>query len=169
MLHLSTRRNCSDNRDHLWDRKVEPSSLAVCKKDDSIDIMCIITMVSNWSRQTPLEETLRSCATMLVGIFEPMATASASIDGSREVIKRCRAELQNLETIFLDENFGDEAINLALERLNGDLIHNSANDQVYSLMSGRSTSATPSPFSSASGSSPCMARRAAGANHDDLS
>jgi GT2 family glycosyltransferase len=87
--------------------------------------MCIRTIVLNWNRQAPLEETLRSCATVLVGTFEPMATDNASSDGSREVIERCRAELQNLEAIFLDEN-GGEAINLALERLNGDLVHISA-------------------------------------------
>ena len=60
-----------------------------------------------------------------------MVVDNASRDGSREVIERCRAEIGSLKTIFLDENLGGEAINLALERVTGDLIHITENDQVF--------------------------------------
>ena len=93
--------------------------------------MRISTIVLNWNRQALLEQTLRSYAATVVGPFELMVIDNASSDGSREVIERCRAELQGLEAIFLDENLGGEAINLALERLTGDLIHISENDQVF--------------------------------------
>jgi hypothetical protein len=91
----------------------------------------ISTIVLNWNRQALLEQTLRSYAATVVAPFELMVVDNASRDGSREVVERCRAEIGSLQTIFLDENLGGEAINLALERVTGDLIHISENDQVF--------------------------------------
>jgi len=93
--------------------------------------MRISTIVLNWNRQALLEQTLRSYAATVVEPFELIVIDNASSDGSREVIEHCRAEIGSLQTIFLDENLGGEAINLALERATGDLIHISENDQVF--------------------------------------
>ena len=64
--------------------------------------MRISTIVLNWNRQALLEQTLRSYAATVVGPCELMVIDNASSDGSREVIERCRAELQGLEAIFFD-------------------------------------------------------------------
>jgi predicted O-methyltransferase YrrM/glycosyltransferase involved in cell wall biosynthesis len=91
----------------------------------------ISTIVLNWNRHALLEQTLRSYAATVVAPFELMVIDNASSDESREVVERCRAEIGRLQTIFLDENLGGEAINHALERVTGDLIHISENDQVF--------------------------------------
>jgi hypothetical protein len=60
-------------------------------------------------------------------VFQLIVVDIASSDGSREVLW----ESTLCRTHFLDQNLGGEAINLALERMAGDLIHISENDQIY--------------------------------------
>ena len=55
----------------------------------------------------------------------------SSSGGSREVIERFCTELSYPKPIFLGQNLGAEAINLALEEATGDLNHISENDQIY--------------------------------------
>src|SRR5271166_4393556 len=93
--------------------------------------MRISTIVLNWNRQALLEQTLRSYAATVVEPFELIVIDNASSDRSREVVEHCRTEIGSLQAIFLDDNLGGEAINLALERVTGDLIHISENDQLF--------------------------------------
>jgi hypothetical protein len=93
--------------------------------------MRISTIVLNWNRQALLEQTLRSYAATVGHPFELIVIDNASSDESRDVIERCRAEIPSLRTIFLEENLGGEAINLALDQVTGDLLHITQNDQVF--------------------------------------
>src|SRR5271165_23497 len=93
--------------------------------------MRITTIVLNWNRAALLEQTLQSYLATVAGPFDLIVIDNASSDRSREVIERFRTEFRSLKTIFLDENLGGEAINVALERVTGDLIHITENDQVF--------------------------------------
>jgi predicted O-methyltransferase YrrM/glycosyltransferase involved in cell wall biosynthesis len=93
--------------------------------------MRISTIVLNWNRETLLEQCLQSYAATIDEPFQLVLIDNASGDGSREVIERFYTELSYLKPIFLDQNLGGEAINLALEQATGDLIHISENDQIY--------------------------------------
>jgi predicted O-methyltransferase YrrM len=74
---------------------------------------------------------VRGNAATIDSPFQLIVIDNASSDGSREVIERFCAELPYLKPIFLGQNLGGEAINLALEQATGDLIHISENDQIY--------------------------------------
>jgi len=78
-----------------------------------------------------LQQTLQSYLATVAGPFELTVIDNASTDGSREVIERFRNEFKSLHAIILNQNLGGEAINAALEHVNGDLIHISENDQVF--------------------------------------
>jgi predicted O-methyltransferase YrrM/glycosyltransferase involved in cell wall biosynthesis len=93
--------------------------------------MRISTIVLNWNRETLLGQCLRSYSATIDEPFQLIVVDNASRDGSREVIERFCRELPYLEPIFLDRNLGGEAVNQALERAAGDLIHISENDQIY--------------------------------------
>jgi hypothetical protein len=93
--------------------------------------MRISTIALNWNRQALLEQTLRSYAATVAGPFELIVVDNASSDGSRKVIERFCAELPSVQAMFLEENLGGEAINLALEQVTGDLVHITENDQVF--------------------------------------
>jgi predicted O-methyltransferase YrrM len=93
--------------------------------------MRVSTIVLNWNRHALLEGTLRSYLATVAAPFELIVIDNASSDGSRETIERCRARLPSLQMIFLNENLGGEAINLALEHVSGDLVHISENDQLF--------------------------------------
>jgi hypothetical protein len=93
--------------------------------------MQITTIALNWNRAALLEQTLQSYLATIAGPFELIVIDNASSDRSREVIERFRTDFRSLKAIFLDENLGGEAINLALEGVTGDLIHITENDQVF--------------------------------------
>jgi glycosyltransferase involved in cell wall biosynthesis len=78
-----------------------------------------------------LEKCLQSYAATTDDPFQLIVIDNASSDGSRDIIERFCTELSYLEAIFLDENLGGEAVNHALDRAAGDLIHISENDQIY--------------------------------------
>jgi hypothetical protein len=93
--------------------------------------MRITSIVLNWNRAALLQQTLESYLATIDGPFELIVIDNASRDHSREVIESCRCKFRSLKTIFLKENLGGEAINLALGRANGDLIHIAENDQLF--------------------------------------
>lgn len=93
--------------------------------------MRISSIVLNWNRAALLQQTLQSYLATIDGPFELIVIDNASSDHSREVIERCRSEFRALQTIFLNKNLGGEAINLALRRVTGDLIHITENDQLF--------------------------------------
>ncbi|MBV8174816.1 MAG: glycosyltransferase, partial [Verrucomicrobia bacterium] len=93
--------------------------------------MRIASIVLNWNRAALLRQTLQSYLATVAGPFELIVVDNASSDGSREVIDGFRSEFKHLKVLLLNQNFGGEAINLALERVNGDLIHITENDQVF--------------------------------------
>src|SRR5215831_2418585 len=93
--------------------------------------MRISTILLKWNRKPLLEKCLHSYAATIDEPFQLIVIDNASSDGSREVIERFRAELPYLNPIFLDQNLGGEAVNQALERATGDLIHISENNQVF--------------------------------------
>lgn len=93
--------------------------------------MRISTIVLNWNRKALLEKCLQSYAATIESPFQLIVIDNASSDGSHEVIDRFCTEVPFLEPIFLKENLGGEAINVALEHATGDLIHISENDQLF--------------------------------------
>jgi len=93
--------------------------------------MRISTIVLNWNRKTLLEQCLQSYAETIQSPFQLIVIDNASSDGSQELIDRFCSDLPYLEPIFLRENFGGAAINVALEQATGELIHISENDQIY--------------------------------------
>jgi hypothetical protein len=93
--------------------------------------MRIASIVLNWNRAALLRQTLESYLATVAGPFELIIVDNASSDNSREVIEGFRSEFRSLKTIFLNENLGGEAINLALKGITGHLIHISENDQLF--------------------------------------
>lgn len=91
------------------------------------DVKLISTIVLNWNRQELLEKTLESYAATIDGPAELIVIDNASTDRSKDVI----AHFPSTTSIYLDQNLGGEAVNVALERATGDLIHISENDQVF--------------------------------------
>jgi hypothetical protein len=90
----------------------------------------ISTIILNWNRAELLEQTLRSFAATAARPFELTVVDNASSDRSREVIEEGRRFIPSLQTIYHDENMGGEALNAAIERAAGTLIHINENDIV---------------------------------------
>jgi glycosyltransferase involved in cell wall biosynthesis len=93
--------------------------------------MRIASIVLSWNRAELLQKTLESYLATVADPFELTVIDNASSEGSREVIERFRSEFKSLKAIFLNQNLGGEAINVALEQVNGDLIHITENDQLF--------------------------------------
>jgi len=91
----------------------------------------ISTIVLNWNRAVLLQRTLRSYADTVSGPAEIFVVDNGSVDESREVIEEARSYLPRLVTVLLDENVGGEAVNRCLDKVSGELIHISENDQLY--------------------------------------
>lgn len=90
----------------------------------------ISTIILNWNRAELLEQTLRSFAETTAEPFELTVIDNASSDNSREVIEEGRRFIPSLRTSYHDENLGGEALNAAIERATGNLIHINENDIV---------------------------------------
>jgi len=90
----------------------------------------ISTIVLNWNRAFLLQRTLRSYADTVSGPAEIFVVDNGSVDESREVIEEARSYLPRLVTVLLDENVGGEAVNRCLDKVSGELIHISENDQL---------------------------------------
>jgi glycosyltransferase involved in cell wall biosynthesis len=90
----------------------------------------ISTIVLSWNRAVLLEQTLRSFAATAVPPFELIVVDNASSDRCREVIEEARRLIPGLQTIYNDENTSGEALNPAIERATGALIHIHENDVV---------------------------------------
>src|ERR1700730_6628026 len=93
--------------------------------------MIVSTIVLNWNRAVLLQQMLRSYADTVSGPAEIIVIDNDSSDDSRLVIDSARSFLPEIQTIFLDENIGGEAINICFDRIGGDLIHLTENDQVF--------------------------------------
>ncbi|WP_020177046.1 glycosyltransferase [Methyloferula stellata] len=93
--------------------------------------MLISTIILNWNRALLLEQTLRSYAATAREPYEIVVVDNGSTDNSRTVIESLRHLIPKLKSIFLPENLGGEAINVALDKAAGDLIHISENDQLF--------------------------------------
>jgi glycosyltransferase involved in cell wall biosynthesis len=93
--------------------------------------MLVSTVVLNWNRAALLEQMLRSYADTVNGPAEIIVVDNGSPDNSRFVIDAARSFLPKIQAIFLSENVGGEAINICLDRVIGDLIHITENDQLF--------------------------------------
>jgi glycosyltransferase involved in cell wall biosynthesis len=90
----------------------------------------ISTIILNWNRAELLAQTLRGFAQTAVEPFEVTVIDNASSDTSREVIEEGRRLIPALRAIYHSENLGGEALNEAIERATGNLIHINENDIV---------------------------------------
>lgn len=88
----------------------------------------ISTIILSWNRAVLLERTLRSFAETAVEPYELFVVDNASSDRSREVIEESRRLIPGLQTIYNDENRGGEALNAAIARAAGEMIHINEND-----------------------------------------
>jgi predicted O-methyltransferase YrrM len=93
--------------------------------------MRLSTILLNWNRDYLLEPVLRSYAATAGTETELFVIDNNSGDQSRAVIAAAKRYLPRLVAIHLDENLGGEAINIALERVGGDLVHLADNDQLF--------------------------------------
>ena len=91
----------------------------------------ISTIVLNWNRAVLLQQTLRSYANTVSDPAEIFVIDNGSVDESRQVIEQARFYLPRLVAVLLEENVGGEAVNRCLDKVSGELIHISENDQVY--------------------------------------
>jgi glycosyltransferase involved in cell wall biosynthesis len=93
--------------------------------------MKVSTIVLNWNRAVLLQQTLRSYADTVSGPAEIIVVDNGSSDDSRLVIDASRSFLPKIQAIFLNDNIGGEAINICFNRIAGDLIHITENDQLF--------------------------------------
>jgi len=91
----------------------------------------ISTILLNWNRADLLEKTLESYLSTIRTPFELFIIDNASTDTSRDVINRVTEQYPNVSAIFLPENQGGKAFNVALPLCRGRFIHFSENDLEY--------------------------------------
>ena len=91
----------------------------------------ISTILLNWNRADLLEKTLESYLSTIQTPFELFIIDNASTDTSRDVINRVTEQYPNVSAIFLPENQGGKAFNVALPLCRGRFIHFSENDLEY--------------------------------------
>lgn len=91
----------------------------------------ISTVLLNWNRCDLLTATLESYAATIDVPHELFIVDNASSDDSVAVIKRFCELHPSTVAMFLRENRGGEALNEAIERCTGKLIHISENDIEY--------------------------------------
>jgi predicted O-methyltransferase YrrM/GT2 family glycosyltransferase len=89
------------------------------------------SIVLNWNRADLLHRTLDSLAATVNVPHELLIVDNNSTDGSREVITNFCKDRSGAQAMLLDTNRGGEAINVALEKARGRLIHISENDIEY--------------------------------------
>ncbi len=90
----------------------------------------ISTIILNWNRDRLLKQTIESYFATVGPDRELVVVDNASSDGSVAYLKRIENEWP-VKVIYLDENLGGEAYNLAIPLVSGDLIHLSENDQMF--------------------------------------
>lgn len=90
----------------------------------------ITTIVLNWNRNHLLKRTLDSYFSTVGAESELIVVDNGSSDGSREYLQST-ANAKPFRVIFLDDNKGGEAYNLAIPLATGILIHLSENDQEF--------------------------------------
>src|SRR2546422_597635 len=88
------------------------------------------TIILNWNRDYLLKQCIESYLATVGGDSELLIADNASSDGSREYLRLLEKE-KCIRVIYLDENAGGEAFNLAIPVARGDLIHLSENDQIF--------------------------------------
>jgi predicted O-methyltransferase YrrM len=88
------------------------------------------TIILNWNRADLLRMTVESYLATASCEKELFIIDNASSDESREYLRRLEQSV-DVKVIYLDENAGGEAFNLAIPLARGDLIHLSGNDQVF--------------------------------------
>ncbi len=93
--------------------------------------MKISTVFLNWNRAVLLDKTLQSYFATVSEPYDAVVVDNGSTDSSLQIIARWQGQKPTLKSILLDDNIGGEAINIALDQLNGDLIHISENDQLF--------------------------------------
>jgi predicted O-methyltransferase YrrM len=89
------------------------------------------SIVLNWNRADLLKRTLESLAATVTVPHELFVVDNGSTDDSRDVIATFCSGHPSTHAILLDANRGGEAINVALERARGGLVHLSENDIEY--------------------------------------
>jgi len=91
----------------------------------------ISTVVLNWNRADLLALTLSSYQNTITLPYELFIVDNASTDHSRTVIEDFCCHNPQATALFLSENKGGEAINLGLQRAQGQYLHISENDFEY--------------------------------------
>ncbi len=89
------------------------------------------SLVLSWNRADLLRRTLASLTRTMAVAHEIIIVDNASTDGAAEVVRDFVAHTPTAKAIYLRENLGGEAFNLALACARGDLIHLSENDLEY--------------------------------------
>ncbi|HEY6330894.1 MAG TPA: glycosyltransferase [Blastocatellia bacterium] len=91
----------------------------------------ISTVILNWNRSDLLAKALKSYIDTITVQYEMFVVDNASTDDSRTVIESFRARNPHCQPIYMTENLAGEAINVALERCRGAIIHIGENDVEY--------------------------------------
>jgi predicted O-methyltransferase YrrM/glycosyltransferase involved in cell wall biosynthesis len=88
------------------------------------------TIILNWNRDYLLKQCVESYLKTVGLDFELIVVDNASSDGSREFLEALQHN-SAVRCVFLDENIGGEALNVAIPLTAGELIHFSENDQIF--------------------------------------
>jgi glycosyltransferase involved in cell wall biosynthesis len=89
------------------------------------------SIVLNWNRADLLKRTLESLVRTVTVPHELLVIDNGSTDDSRDLITKFCGARPGAQAILLDANRGGEAINVALQRARGRLIHITENDIEY--------------------------------------
>lgn len=89
------------------------------------------TVLLNWNREDLLRKTLDSFTRTVSVPYELYVLDNASTDGSREIIEKICKDNPRHHAIFLSENLGGDALNVGLEKCQGNFLHISENDLEY--------------------------------------
>jgi hypothetical protein len=94
-------------------------------------MMMVSTIVLNWNRAVLLQQVLRSYADTVSGPAEIIVIDNFSSDDSRLVLDAARSFLPKIQTVFLNENIGYEAINACVDGVTGSLIYMAEPDHLF--------------------------------------
>lgn len=88
------------------------------------------TIILNWNRVELLRRCVDSYLATVGGDYELTVVDNASSDGSLDYLCGIEAA-RSVRVIYLPENIGGEALNVAAAMARGELVHFSENDQVF--------------------------------------
>jgi len=91
--------------------------------------MLISTIILNWNRSYLLQKCVDSYFATAGQSRELFVIDNASTDDSREYLRSLERR-GNITVLYLDENQGGEAFNLAIPKTSGEFIHLCENDQI---------------------------------------